>query len=448
MAIDPDLLAQMAKEAGITYDPKKGLSEEDKPAIPDVTENDLGVIAIVWDDGEVKLQVMLEDLMMDRRELTCLFSAHVEKGGRWTWVIEPGRINLLSFSTKIGYIRELEKRTQRDWSWRMSQVVVVATKHLTSQNAPVNLHEVKYQDEESSWLAKPLLERGEHTVLAAEGGTGKSMLAMAIAVSVGLGRSIVPEVTVTYEQSVNSLYLDWEDDADTHARRMKALCTGWGFEHVPNTIKHQRMVGPLANQLRDVRQVVAANKIGLVIVDSAGLAVGGDINDAAVALRYMSNIRALGSDLTVLTLTHLAKENKGSPIGSVFFREGPRSMWLAVNEQDEGSAESYIGLFHKKVNNKGKMKAIGLRAEFEDGATRYYKQGLDVFTKISAHLSLTERIYSILANGKITVDDLCDQIPDEHRKEIVSALNRMKAQGKIARFGDEIGLASRQGDEL
>lgn len=435
------LLREIAEVAGVELTEEEAAKVKDNPVIPIVTRDELGTLSIVWKDGDTSLQAMVGDLHLTRGQMNCVFSARQKKDEEWKWLVEPSRLNLLSLSAKKQFLQTLEKRSLRDWSWRISQIVALAQEEISKLSEPVQLHTITPASSMPSWLFKPLLETGQHTVLAAEGGTGKSLIALAACISVGLGKSVIPDMWASPDHSIKSLYLDWETDAQTHARRVREVCNGMGWKHIPNTISHIKMNYPITEQVRELRQVIAKEKYGLVVVDSVGVAVNGDINDAAAALDYMRAIRALGN-CAVLSVTHLAKENRGTPIGSVYFREGPRSSWLAVSEQDEGSKESYIGLFHKKVNNWGVMRPIGLRAEFGNGEMRYYPQGLGVFSKASSHLSVAERVFSLLTNGPLKLTEIEAALDDVRTAELKRTLNRLHNAGKIVRNGDEIGLRS------
>src|SRR5215471_14825631 len=69
------------------------------------------------------------------------------------------------------------------------------------------------------WAIDHWLGMGYVTLLAAKGGRGKSLLALQLAVSLGLGRSFIAPIN----QQRNSLVWMGEDDDDELWRRMHAI---------------------------------------------------------------------------------------------------------------------------------------------------------------------------------------------------------------------------------
>lgn len=438
------LLAAIADEAGLEWEPAVAGADDDKgdPRVPEVSVDELGTVRMVWKEGELEMHALVGDLFLTKGALNCIFSAYINENGTRKWLVDPSRMNLFSHSRKEEIRRTLDKRSQRDWTWRMAQIVVTAQQEMSKTSEPVWLHNVPFAAGSGpQWLVRPLLEKNEHTVLAAEGGTGKSLIGLACCISAGLGRPVLPDTGVVYDNSpVNSLYLDWETNAETHAQRVHQLCAGQGWKGVPKSIAYIKMTGPITEQISSIRQQIVKNKIGLVVVDSVGVATQGDINSAETALSYMRTVRAFG-DVATLSITHLAKENRGTPIGSVYFREGPRSMWLAVSEQQGGSNESMIGLFHKKQNNTGRQRPIGMRAEFTTDAIRYYPESLASFSKASDHLDPEDRVLAVLSNGPVHEDSLAKTLSDIKPAVLTVTLNRLHKSGKVSRVGQDIGLS-------
>ena len=140
---DP-IWAEMADEAGIEYE---GVvqSGDVEIADPDVAKDELGNLSIVWDDssGEI-LQVQINKLTMQKDGMYSYFSVRSKtSAGKWKWVLEPGRINWYSMSSKTGLRRELDNREKRwDWKTRLAQVVVICAQTIKQSSVAVDLSQV------------------------------------------------------------------------------------------------------------------------------------------------------------------------------------------------------------------------------------------------------------------------------------------------------------------
>lgn len=129
-------------------------------------------------------------------------------------VLKHGRLNLVSAQAKSQFTRALRERAtdgfldDADFVALVEQVCLMSTRRWRDGNPAVDLREVS-QRPGSRWLLEPYIEFGGPTIMFADGGSGKSLLAMAMAVSVASGISVIGDPIGT-PSSV--LYLDWEAD--------------------------------------------------------------------------------------------------------------------------------------------------------------------------------------------------------------------------------------------
>lgn len=440
-----DTLKEAAVEAGVEYE---GLAQtETQVPEPDVAKDALGNLSIVWDDpGGQKLQCQINRLTMQKDGMYSYCSFRVQSaGGKWSWVMEPGRINWYSMSSKTSLRRELDSRDNRwDWKQRLAQVVIICAQTIRGASKPVDLTEVQSRDE-TRWLAAPLLEAGEHTVLFAPGGVGKSLLSLALCVQLATATQVIPGVEAP-TSPVKVLYLDWETSGEVHHRRMGSIAAGIDAVVPKGMIFYWRMEYALAEAIEDIRTFIINNNIGLVIVDSAGVAADGDINTTDVGTAYIKTVRAIG-DVGVLTITHMSHDQmergKGKtlrPIGSVYFQNGPRSSWGLVGDQDESTETiKHLGLVHVKSNNDALKSPLGFIADFTDkGKVIWKSESIHTNQTIASHTTTNARITNLLTTeGRLTRDAIYDELDDIKQDTISRTLRRMVTASMIGNQGDE-----------
>ena len=202
---------------------------------------------------------------------------------------------------------------------------------------------------ETQYLVDALLPLNETTIMYGDAASGKSTVALRIALGVASG---APLAGVTVKQPGSVLYLDWESNSETHARRLRRLARGAGIENPP-PIHYRWMKHPIADQVPALHREISRLGVKLLIVDSMGQACGDDINEAAVVIRAMNALRNLGvTRLAIHHMTHDAVRNGSTkaPQGSRYFRNYARAQWrLHRSPVDPNLAR--VLLWNEKVND-------------------------------------------------------------------------------------------------
>ena len=364
-----------------------------------------GFVDIVWPEDKITAQ--LEGLWRaGGRFETVLRILHTDLGT----IHAPSRINLLSTSARTDLRRSLDQRfPQIGWGVRIDQIADYADKVYRSDLKVEVLG--SRLPRPLSYLARPLLETGQITALGAEAGTGKSMLALTIALEIGGYGPLIPGVAalVTGE----TLYLDWEADYDTHANRQSAILQGAGKPLEAKPVRHIYMTGMLLDQADRILCLVRSFKPVLVIVDSVGKAVMGHVNEPEFVLPLMDVCRSMKT--TILLIGHLAKhDSDGSLIGSVFWFTDPRQGWQLAKSQEPGQSESQLALIHKKSNNSMLQKPLGFRVEIANngdalGAIRYYTADVAKNPELERYAVAVDRLTQfLLTNGRSQVAQIAE----------------------------------------
>ncbi len=294
----------------------------------------------------------------------------------------------------------------------------------------------------SRHLVERLLLDGETTVLFGDGGSGKSLFALAVALSVSTGVPLPCGFKPT--RSVPVLLLDWESCREEHEDRLHRLCSGLGVS-VGAPIYYRPMMRPLAGENPKLLAEARALQVGLIIIDSLIPASGAEPEGADAATRTMTAIRAFSpaSRLVVSHVSKIAADQRGPsrPFGSVFTANLARATWELQKADVEGDLE--VGLFNRKCNSGRLVPPLGLRIEFTETTVRLWPGNVAEQPDLMAKTSLTWRILKGLAGGALGQDELAE-IAQAGKDTVERTLRRLRAKGQVSRLPDgRWALASR-----
>ena len=216
------------------------------------------------------------------------------------------------------------------------------------------------------------LPRGVVTLLSAHGGTGKSYIALMLAVCVALGRPLFGVET----SASKTLFVSLEDGAPLVRRRLADICGRWGINPLalgdrlrivdgtenPELFSAEtRGAGETTATYAELHTLVQSDGIGLVVVDNASDAYGGDEiqrRQVRAFMRSLTNVARL-TDCGVLLLAHVDKatsrEKKAAGgegySGSTAWHNSARSRLFLVRGDD-----GLLKLEHQKGNLGGEMR--------------------------------------------------------------------------------------------
>ncbi len=260
-----------------------------------------------------------------------------------------------------------------------------------------------------SYAVYPLVFHNKPTILYGDGGLGKSTLALFLAMCVATGQRVAGFTG----QPGRPLFLDYEDDADVHARRLHAIIAGHP-ELAGAVVHYQRCVEPLTRQIHGLVRFVQANHITVVFLDSLIAATGGDAS-AEATTKLFAAMRVL--KVEILALGHVPKsvgEGQEHPTvyGSVFNQNFARSVWELKKEQEVGDSTAILGLFNRKSNLSHVHHPLGVKVTHTANSThvRYEACDLSETADLSRDLPLTSRIRNLLEDG---TERTSKQIADE-----------------------------------
>lgn len=294
------------------------------------------------------------------------------------------------------------------------------------------------------YRVEPLIFEDEANLFYGDGDTGKSIFACFMAVLI---QDNLAALGLT-PQAGNVLLLDYETSEQTVKEVIQAIRKGLGIKSPSgddNDILYRFCSRALADDIEAIQAIVLDREISFIIVDSMGMACGGDIERLEFTRAYFSALRSL--KITSLTIHHLAKLSDGSkPYGSVYAYTIPRSEFLLRHEQEPGESTLYIGLHHKKCNPGKKIKPFGLQVDFknngyitEEITFSLPPEGLASIPALAKDLPIRERLKWSLKKGPKTLPELVEEL-GEREDSIRTKLNQYKGKEFTKLDGKRWGL--------
>lgn len=214
------------------------------------------------------------------------------------------------------------------------------------------------------------LPRGVVALFGAHGGTGKSTIALMLAVATVTGR---PLFGVATTQSP-AVFVSLEDGAGIVRHRLAGICRAWGINplalaglHIVDGTENpelyaadQRSAGDVTSTYAELSRLVQSTGAGLVVVDNASDSFGGDeINRRQVRafMRSLGQVARL-TDCAVCLLAHVDKttsrnrkaEGGEGYSGSTAWHNSARSRLFMTRDES-----GLLTLEHQK-SNLGRMQ--------------------------------------------------------------------------------------------
>jgi hypothetical protein len=284
------------------------------------------------------------------------------------------------------------------------------------------------------FLVEPLLPVHQPTILYADGGDGKSTVALLVAVAVATGAPLPGGLRVGQPTPV--LFCDYESTEPVTAEVVYLLERGLGVS-CAGRLLYRRMVRPLVAEAPALRAEVARAGVGFVIVDSVAPAAGGEPETAEAALGTMTALRSLGA-VTSLALAHVSKagadQRTARPYGSVFYANEARMAWELRRAEDEAE-DLVVALYNRKANGSRLHPPLGFRLAFTPEAIRVTSADLGKSPDLLARASLAQGIRTTLAAGALTIPQIAEAI-DATEASVGRVIRRLRDKGVIVAIGE------------
>src|SRR5215217_6011388 len=296
------------------------------------------------------------------------------------------------------------------------------------------------------YVVEDLVPKDHTTSLFGDGGAAKSILALSAATAVAggatkwLGREV-------YNCPV--LYADFELDADEQRRRAYQVARGICLDKPPHDLLYVSGLGrPAGEVLKGCLNVCIAEGVGLLIIDSLGIALQGDAEAARDVIRfhhdYLDPFRTAG--VTLLVIDHQGKiqageryQNKRS-FGSVYKENLARSV-IQVEPGDRGEGLLTVKLRQTKHNFGSKAEPFGARLTFTEERITVDAHTLDAIDLAEeVVLNAGDRVMLALKGGPAYPSDISEtcMMP---LGTVKNELTRLRKGGLVEYTGEVQGQA-------
>ncbi len=344
--------------------------------------------------------------------------------------LHSARFNFVASRSQTEWANLLTKRADiTDWHEVMSSLCRIVTDHVHAGDPVESVGDVEEVPVIQHAL-RPLVLYESPTVLFGEPATLKSYIGILCAYLVSCGEDYLDFHVERLLK--NPLYLDWEGERGRMDERLLLLHNGTGLPRAKFQYRH--CARPLAADVDRIREQILENGNEFIIIDSLGLACGGDLNAPQPAIDFFSALRTLRC--SSLVIAHNAKNSMGdrSIFGSVFFSALARSIWEAKTDKVEGSSEVEVGIVHKKANYGMLEHPFGLRFCFEPGRTRVESCDAKDVASASSARPLGYRIRRLLEErGKMTPAEIAEELGADP-EVIRGTLNRLRDRHEVLRI--------------
>lgn len=344
--------------------------------------------------------------------------------------------------------RNAEKRIAGvDWTGAMTIVVQECLERLETGSPNTRLGDEVAGDDEP-FILKPYIANSGATVMYGEGGLSKSLIALAMSISVSTGVPIFGNEPHTVGPV---MYFDYEDDSDAHDRRVRAICKSFGIHLDAVEVYHHALVSKVTTSKREMRRRVRDSGAVLGILDSVGMGRGGSAIAAEDTIRMFRALREVG--VPFLAIDHVskeAKEKRGGDVdayGSIYTMNSARLAWSLVRQHDSGD-RIRIHATNTKANHVRTMPPQSIAIRYENDP-RGVPVRIDIetgneFGMLMPSVTNRERVMMWLSHGEWrSYTSIAEEIgiPVEAVKKVLSRDRQLQAPAFDTKVEGRTGYA-------
>jgi hypothetical protein len=290
------------------------------------------------------------------------------------------------------------------------------------------------------YVIHPLIVKNYTNIIFGDPSSLKSTVAVILAQIIQLPWKDNPLGLTAPTRSIKAMYADWETDGATIQWQTTLLRNG----HLPGielALQYIPCSMPLAQSLDRLKGAVVEYDIDVVIIDSLGLAAGGELKDTQSPLAFFGALRTL--NVTSLVLAHNSKDRETkvrSIYGNQYFTAQARNIWEIRKQQDPGSSEVSIAMFHRKPPPfAGVHHPLGFKLEFTMDSMVIKPSDPKNVGEFLEQMGLKAQIQEALKGGYMDIKELADEL-DRPVNQVRARCNEMRRQGLLTKNGNDWGL--------
>jgi len=407
---------------------------------PEITKSISGY-SFNWSDSGIIIDVSRIKTHKDDRVTGELLVQAVNGNGNTITIFPPTSYNFSADRTRKELAESLSKRTPKaklPWQDMVDQLCTgIQTR--VREGEPVTKLTTNYEIKRPEYLLYPLIIKNYPNIIFGDPSAAKSTLAIILAQvlmlpwvdnSMGITAPIKP---------VKVLYLDWETDEDTILWQTTMLERGMELGLLEIDYRHCSI--PLTSDIQEIKRHVGSLGTEVAIIDSLGLACGGELNETQAPLGFYAALRELR--ITTLVLAHNSKDReskKRSIYGNQFFTAGARNVWEIRKSQEYSSNEMDLALFHiKPPPLSGLHKALGFKVVFGEDTMQIEQRDPQTVSEFVEQMGSKQRILELLKEGPMTTGEIKERL-EITRGNADTTLKRLKDRKLVIKSGDKWGL--------
>jgi hypothetical protein len=342
-------------------------------------------------------------------------------------------LNFNSEQTRTRLARTLESQDSR-WKWQeIINQLALAVIDRARRGEPVRELWTNEKIKAPEFILEPILYKGLPTIIFGEKAVCKSTLALVMYACLILPWWDNPLGLIAPARPFKALIADYEVDYDVAQWNAKRLQEGMELPAFP--LYYRRCALPLADDIEQLHRHVADIGAEVLIVDSLGPAVGGDLKDPGQALRFTTALRQLKCSALIIGQTSKDRESKvKSVFGSTFFEYYARNIWELRKVQDEGEDALDIALYNTYHNLGRKFKAMGFHLSFNGVGTRIEKGSITA-PELIERMGAPAQIQAALTHGSMFPKEIAEECGLKE-DAVRQALKRMKTKNLVVKLED------------
>jgi len=332
-----------------------------------------------------------------------------------------GRTNFLSLSAKTQLITHLNKLI-KDFPWP-EIIETVFRRTVQSNRRNELLVEITSNDEvpDVEFFVWPFLQKDQPTTLFGDGASGKSYIALALAVAAKLNWDDNPlGLKINNDDGpAEVVWLDYETSKNDFTRRLKRITKGMDLGYCD--IQYRRCNICIMDEIDELSLLVNQHNPGLIVIDSVGAACAGDLHGSIAPTLFFNAIRRFqGAKLLIF---HSNKEQE--LYGNRFFWNFSRHVWEVKKQQVEGDNMISVGMFHRKANETKLFEPRAYDFIFDNEATRVERTDITEIPAMVSRLSMQQRIRSLLLQEAKSTEKIANEL-GESQNSVRTILNKHK----------------------